>query len=161
MNDYQKGSIKDRAGAPGRSLAFGSGGLALAAGREGDDLVLYRRANPHGGGFGLAPVWKGKALVASDRKERAVEQVDRDYATPDAAVVDAGWAFVLSSDGRGSRGKVIRPFQRPNTKREEGDVLPPVNPVPAAYILSRRSSTSVRMRSASRATSNGFLNASL
>ena len=59
--------------------------------------------DPHRSGFGLAPVWKGKVLVTRDGMKWDVLQVPLDYATPAAAVVDPGWAFVLGSDGKIAR----------------------------------------------------------
>ena len=59
--------------------------------------------DPHGSGFGLAPVWKGSVLLTKDGKDWSLVQVDLEYATPDAVVVDPGWAFVLGSEGRIAR----------------------------------------------------------
>ena len=57
----------------------------------------------HRSGFGLAPVWKGKVLMTRDGMKWDLDQVPLDYATPAAAVVDPGWAFVLGSDGKIAR----------------------------------------------------------
>jgi serine/threonine protein kinase/photosystem II stability/assembly factor-like uncharacterized protein len=59
--------------------------------------------DPHGSGFGLAPTWKGSVLLTRDLKAWELIKVPLEYSTPDAVVVDAGWAIVLGSDGKIAR----------------------------------------------------------
>ena len=100
-------------GEPGGGWVAGAGG-ALWITQEGC-TKWEDRPNPAGApisrlafdrrhsGFGLAPVWKGRVLLTRDGKAWSLVETDLDYATPDAAVVDPGWAFVLGSDGKVAR----------------------------------------------------------
>lgn len=54
---------------------------------------------PKGGSFGLAPVKDGLVLGATTGKSWRSVKVGLGYSMPDAAVVDAGWAYVLGSNG--------------------------------------------------------------
>ena len=55
---------------------------------------------PHGGTFGLAPLWSGKVLRTTTGESWQAVDVPLDYALPSAVVVDPGCAYVLGSDGR-------------------------------------------------------------
>jgi photosystem II stability/assembly factor-like uncharacterized protein len=51
----------------------------------------------------LAPLWKGLVLWTDDGRTWRADNTGLEYATPAAAVVDAGRAYVLGSDGRVAR----------------------------------------------------------
>ena len=55
------------------------------------------------GRLGLAPLWKGKLLVKIDAAPWTAQEIPLGYALADAAVVNAGCAFVLGADGRIAR----------------------------------------------------------
>ena len=55
------------------------------------------------GGFGLAPVHQGQVLETRAGKPWRLMTIALGYSMPDAAVVDAGCAFVLGADGRIAR----------------------------------------------------------
>jgi serine/threonine-protein kinase len=55
---------------------------------------------PRGGPLGIAPLWNGQVLMTADGTSWREAAIELGYSMPSAAVVDAGWAYVLGSDGR-------------------------------------------------------------
>jgi hypothetical protein len=51
------------------------------------------------GRLGVAALWNGKLLLSAGPSWRVVEGVGPGYSMPDAAVVDAGRAYVLGAEG--------------------------------------------------------------
>ncbi len=100
-----------RANGPEKIWASGSAGLFLTGTGGGLKPVgetlqvpITRLAfDPNGSGFGLAPLWQGRVLITGDGEKWEKLEVPLGYSLPDAAVVDAGWAYVLGSDGKIAR----------------------------------------------------------
>jgi serine/threonine protein kinase/photosystem II stability/assembly factor-like uncharacterized protein len=99
------------AGADRGWLAGGHGSLWVwqATGRRWQPHAVPEKVtpsclavDPHGSALALAPLWKGRVMMTTGTTWEVV-RVPLDYATPSAAVVDGGCAYVLGSDGHLAR----------------------------------------------------------
>jgi hypothetical protein len=90
--------------------ALADGGVLLRMGEDprqwstlpsGDGVAPSCLAfDPAGSGFGLAPLWKGSVLQTTNGVNWTETKLDLEYSMPDAIVVDAGWAYILGTNGR-------------------------------------------------------------
>ena len=92
------------AGFRGRLWRTGDGGRTWTAQENpAGDATVSRLAFAPGKSIGLAPLWKGRVLRTDDGRSWRSDETGLGYATPAAAVVDSGRAFVLGSDGSVAR----------------------------------------------------------
>jgi photosystem II stability/assembly factor-like uncharacterized protein len=72
-----------------------------------------RLAFDPGGRLGIAPLWKGRALLTTMGRDWQEIDVKLDYSMPAAVVVDPGCAYVLGADGQIARYLDPREGPRP------------------------------------------------